>query len=170
LRGGWPRRPGPGWTRSTAGNARWPAGTRRAILLDRAPADIIGGNRARLADGDQMMHLRDVWRGHFAEPRLDELVTGLGDGAGEASGYDAEDHKRLALTSAAKGLPGAELDSGQRDLLRALLATYLGRVPEACRLGRSTPTTPRSTPSTSRGPGPRAPASRITTACRGRGC
>jgi len=29
-----------------------------------------------------------------------------------------------------KGLPARDLDAGQRDLLRALLATYLGRVPE----------------------------------------
>ena len=38
----------------------------RAILLDRAPADIVGGNRSRLADGDQMMYLREVWRQPFA--------------------------------------------------------------------------------------------------------
>ena len=47
-----------------------------------------------------------------------------------ASGYDAGDHQRIALTSAPKGLPARELDAGQRDLLRALLATYPGRVPD----------------------------------------
>ena len=108
-----------------------PARTARAILLDRAPADIVGGNRARLADGDQVIHLRDLWRGHFAEPRLDERVTQMGDAAERASGYDAGDHQRVALTSVPKGLPAAELDTGQRELLRALLATYLGRVPDA---------------------------------------
>jgi hypothetical protein len=102
----------------------------RAILLDRAPSDIVGGNRSRLADGDQMIHLRDVWRGHFTEPRLAERVTQMGDGAERASGYDAGDHRRVALTSAPKGLPARDLDARQRDLLRALLATYLGRVPD----------------------------------------
>ena len=102
----------------------------RAILLDRAPADIVGGNRARVSDGDQMIHLRDIWRGHFTERRLDDRVTQMGDGAERASGYDASDHQRIALTSAPKGLPARELDAGQRDLLRALLATYLGRVPD----------------------------------------
>jgi uncharacterized protein DUF3500 len=29
-----------------------------------------------------------------------------------------------------KGLPAAALSSGQRDLLRAVLATYLGRIPD----------------------------------------
>jgi Protein of unknown function (DUF3500) len=103
----------------------------RAILLDRAPADIVGGNRARLADGDQMIHLRDIWRGQFSDPGLAERVTRMGDGAERASGYDAGDHRRVALTSAPKGLAARELDAGQRDLLRALLATYLGRIPDS---------------------------------------
>ena len=107
-----------------------PGQAARAILLDRAPSDIVGGNRSRLSDGDQMIRLRDLWRGHFAEPRLDELVTRLGDGAERASGYDAADHQRVALTSVPKGLPARELDATQRAGLRALLAAYLGRVPD----------------------------------------
>ncbi len=35
-----------------------PGQAARAILLDRAPSDIVGGNRARLSDGDQVIHLR----------------------------------------------------------------------------------------------------------------
>ena len=102
----------------------------RAVLLDRAPSDIIGGNRAQLSDGDEVIHLRDIWRGQFTDPGLLALVTKMGDGAERASGYDAADHERLALTSSPKGLPAAELGAGQRDLLRALLATYLGRAPD----------------------------------------
>jgi Protein of unknown function (DUF3500) len=102
----------------------------RATLLDRAPADIVGGNRARLADGDQMMYVRDLWRRPFTEPRLVERVSGVDATGGQASGYDADDHLRVALTSVPKGLPARDLDAGQRDLLRALLAAYLGRVPD----------------------------------------
>jgi Protein of unknown function (DUF3500) len=102
----------------------------QAILLDRAPSDIVGGNRAYLSDGDQVIHLRDIWRGQFTDPGLLERVTRMGDGAELASGYDAADHERIALTSAPKGLPAAGLDAGQREMLRALLATYLGRVPD----------------------------------------
>jgi Protein of unknown function (DUF3500) len=102
----------------------------QAILLDRAPSDIVGGNRAYLSDGDQVIHLRDIWRGQFADPGLLERVTRMGDGAELASGYDAADHERIALTSVPKGLPAAGLDAGQREMLRALLATYLGRVPD----------------------------------------
>jgi hypothetical protein len=50
--------------------------------------------------------------------------------AEQADGYDAGDYERLALTSVPKGLAASELDAGQRELLRALLATYLGRVPD----------------------------------------
>jgi hypothetical protein len=102
----------------------------RAILLDRAPADIVGGNRPHLADGDQMLYLRDVWRRPFTEPELAERIARMDADAERASGYDAGDYRRLALTSAPKGLPAQELDTGQRDLLRALLATYLGRAPD----------------------------------------
>ncbi|HXT92333.1 MAG TPA: DUF3500 domain-containing protein [Trebonia sp.] len=102
----------------------------RATLLDRAPADIVGGNRARLADGDQMMYIRDLWRRPLRDPSLVERVSRMDGGAERASGYDAGDHARVALTTVPKGLPAHDLDSGQRELLRALLATYLGRVPD----------------------------------------
>jgi Protein of unknown function (DUF3500) len=102
----------------------------RATLLDRAPADIVGGNRASLADGDRMLYLRDVWRGPFTEPELAGRVAQMDAAAERASGYGAGDYERLALTSVPKGLPARELDAEQRDLLRALLATYLGRVPD----------------------------------------
>jgi hypothetical protein len=105
-----------------------PGRAARAILLDRAPADIVGGNRARLADGDQMLYLRDVWRRPFAEPDLANRIARMDAAAEQASGYDAGDYQRLALTSVPKGLPAGELDAGQRELLRALLAAYLGRV------------------------------------------
>src|SRR4029077_19858695 len=96
----------------------------------RAPSDIVGGNRSELSDGDQMIHLRDIWRGQFADPRLLDLVTRMGDGAEKASGYDDADHPRVAVSRSPKGLPAAGLGAGQRDLLRGLLATYLERVPD----------------------------------------
>jgi Protein of unknown function (DUF3500) len=104
----------------------------RAVLLDRAPNDIAGGNRSRLADGDRMMYLRELWRTPFTEPELAQRI-GQMDAEGErASGYDAADYQRLALTleGEPKGLAAREMDGGQRDLLRALLAAYLGRVPD----------------------------------------
>jgi Protein of unknown function (DUF3500) len=102
----------------------------RAILLDRAPEDIVGGNRPQLAEGDRMMYLGELWRGRFTEPALAQRIAEMQADAERASGYSASDHQSLELTGVPKGLAAAELDAGQRDLLRALLATYLGRVPD----------------------------------------
>jgi hypothetical protein len=101
----------------------------RAILLDRAPADLMGGNRPQLSDGDKMIYLRDLWRQRFTEPRLAERIAAI-DAANEgATGYDAADYELLALTDAPKGLPARDMSAGDRELLRALLGTYFGRVP-----------------------------------------
>jgi Protein of unknown function (DUF3500) len=107
-----------------------PARAPRATLLDRAPADIVGGNWPRLADGDQMMYLRDLWRRPFSDPALTGQVAQMDAAAERATEYNADDYQRTALTAAPKGLPASELDARQRDLLRALLATYMGRVPD----------------------------------------
>jgi uncharacterized protein DUF3500 len=107
-----------------------PALAARATLLDRAPSDIVGGNRSRLTDDDQMLLLDELFRGRFSEPRLVDRITRMTEGAEAGSGYDAEDHRRLALTSRPKGLPAGELDDGGRALLRALMDTFQGRVPD----------------------------------------
>src|SRR6202050_870881 len=94
---------------------------RSAILLDRAPSDIMGGNRSQLAAGDQMMYLRELWRGPFTEPELAGRIAQMDADNEQGTGYDAGDYQRLALTSAPRGLPARDLDGEQRDRLRALL-------------------------------------------------
>lgn len=107
-----------------------PDAAAQAVLLDRAPSDIIGGNRPRVADGDEMILLPDIWRGHFTEERLHDRVTTMSRTAEQNSGLDAADHRRLAITDAAKGIPATALDGGQREILRTLVAAYRGRVPD----------------------------------------
>jgi hypothetical protein len=107
-----------------------PGRAAQATLLDRAPADIVGGNRPRLDEGDRMMYLRELWRRPFTDPELAESISRMDAGNASSSGYDAEDHRRVALSAVPKGLAARELDAGQRELLRALLGTYLGRVPD----------------------------------------
>ncbi|GAY11613.1 DUF3500 domain-containing protein [Pseudonocardia sp. N23] len=99
-----------------------------AVLLDRAPSDIVGGNRSRIEVGDRMLLLTEIWRGRFGEARLADRLGAMSEGAEQASGYDEVDHDTLAL-GAPRGVPGAALDPAGRDLLTALLATYLDRVP-----------------------------------------
>jgi hypothetical protein len=101
----------------------------RAVLLDRAPTDIVGGNRTRLADGDRMIQLPDVWRGHFTDPDLAAHVTNVSDTSEARAGLTEDDHERLALTDEPKGLAGADLTTSQKELLGLLVSTYTGRVP-----------------------------------------
>ncbi|MDX8141597.1 DUF3500 domain-containing protein [Lentzea sp. BCCO 10_0061] len=91
----------------------------RTVLLPTAPNDVVAGNSSRV--GDRVLRRRELWRpgGHVPD-RADHPVTGLNDA----------DQRALALTREPQGVPGSELDTGQRELLRALLGTYLGRVPD----------------------------------------
>jgi hypothetical protein len=106
-----------------------PDAASRAVLLPRAPSDIVGGNRPRVADGDQLLRLAQVWRGDFPEPLRSQLAA-TSDAVEAATGLDAADHAAIALSAAPKGVPGSALDTGQRELMRGLLGTYLGRVPD----------------------------------------
>jgi hypothetical protein len=101
-----------------------------AVLLDRAPSDIVGGNRSRVAAGDRMLQMPDIWRQRFTEPHLVDRVTRMAASAEAGSGYGQADHDRLALTAEPRGVPATELDGAQRELLRTLLSAYVGRVPD----------------------------------------
>ncbi|MGY1690594.1 DUF3500 domain-containing protein [Geodermatophilus sp. SYSU D01105] len=58
-----------------------------AVLLDRPPSDIIGGDRPRVADGDQVLLLPDIWSGRVTEPRLRDRVEAMTTAAEAATGY-----------------------------------------------------------------------------------
>src|ERR1700761_8631159 len=102
-----------------------------ATLHQRAPSDIVGGNRPHLSDGDQMIRLRHIWNGDFTDPDVVATLLAADNGNEEFTGYGADDHHRLALTDAPKGLAARELDESQRRQLRRVLACYLGRVPDS---------------------------------------
>lgn len=102
----------------------------RALLTPVAPVDIVGGNRPHVADGDLLMALPDVWRGHFTERRLADRVAAMHSGAEEKAGVRPEDHEAVRLTDPPKGLPAADMSDEQRDQLRALLGVYLDRIPD----------------------------------------
>jgi hypothetical protein len=66
----------------------------RAVLLPRAPSDIIGGNRTTVADGDELIPPTDVWRGQFADPAERKRLQTMSDAAEAAADLDAADHRR----------------------------------------------------------------------------
>ncbi|MDN5858277.1 MAG: DUF3500 domain-containing protein [Pseudonocardia sp.] len=101
-----------------------------AVLLPQAPSDLVGGNRTVLSDGDEVIPLKEVWRGAFRDSAQWSALVALSDAIDAAAGLTEQDHRTIAYTAAPKGLPARALDAGQRELLRALLATYLGRVPD----------------------------------------
>lgn len=101
-----------------------------AVLTPRAPVDIVAGNRSRLPDGPaRLIPLPLLFRG-----RLDAEMDGLMWGAHEVGERQLEitddDREAVELTPASKGLAATALDPGQRELLRAVLACYSGRIPE----------------------------------------
>ena len=78
----------------------------------------------------------------FRDPRFPDDVEqaklqALSDAIDANTGYADADHAAVEYSGTPKGVAGAELDTGQREMLRALLATYLGRVPaEVSPMGR----------------------------------
>lgn len=102
----------------------------RAVISPAAPTDIVGGNRSRIHEGDQPMHLRDIWRGRFTEPRLTDQVDAMHTGGEAKAGLLPEHHEAVRLTAAPKGLPAVEMSAAQQERLRALLDVFLGRMPE----------------------------------------
>jgi len=102
----------------------------RALLLPKAPGDIVGANRTTLSEGDRVLSLVDIWRAPFDDPVQQAGLQKTSDAVDDGANLSEDEHAVLALTAAPKGVPAAELDAEQRELLRQLLSTYLDRVPE----------------------------------------
>ncbi|MEP7025427.1 MAG: DUF3500 domain-containing protein, partial [Actinomycetota bacterium] len=104
---------------------------RRAILSPKAPSDFVTANRTTVSAGDRVIPLVGIWREKFPDPAEQAKLQAMSDAIDAAAGFDENDHLAVEFTTAPKGIAGAELGAGQRELLRALLGTYFGRVPEA---------------------------------------
>ncbi len=101
----------------------------RAVVSPVPPVDIVGANRSRISPGDLPLPLPDVWRGHFGGP-LEERLAATQQRAEVAVGLRAEHLEAVRLTAAPKGLPASALRAEQQDLMRGLLGTYVGRIPD----------------------------------------
>ncbi len=104
----------------------------RAILSPKAPSDVVTANRTTISEGDRVIPLAGIWRDErFPDPVEQTKLQALSDAIDVAAGYGEADHRALEYTARPKGIPGADLRAEERELLRALLGTYFGRVPEA---------------------------------------
>ncbi len=102
----------------------------RAVLLPKAPTDLVTANRTTVAAGDRVIPLAGIWRDErFPDPAEQAKLQALSDAIDEAAGYADADHGALEYTAEPRGVAAAELDAEQRGMLRALLGTYLDRVP-----------------------------------------
>jgi Protein of unknown function (DUF3500) len=91
----------------------------------------VTANRATVSEGDRAIPLTGIWRGpRFLDPAEQERIQAASDAIDAAAGFSESDHRAVEFTASPKGLPAAELDDRQRALLRALLGTYFGRVPD----------------------------------------
>jgi hypothetical protein len=103
----------------------------RAVLRPHAPSDFVTANRTRVGEGDRVIPLAGIWRDpRFPDDVEQDKLQKLSDAIDVAAAYTDGDHAALEYTAAPKGVPGSALDAGQREVLRALLGTYLGRVPD----------------------------------------
>ena len=87
-------------------------------------------NRTSVTEGDRVIPLAGIWRTErFADDEQQAKLQALSDAIDTATAYENGDHEALEYTLVPKGVPAAEFDGDQRDLLRALLSTYFDRVP-----------------------------------------
>jgi hypothetical protein len=102
----------------------------RAILLPKAPSDLVTTNRTYVTDGDRVIPLVGIWRDErFPDPVEQAKLQATSDAIDEVAGLTDADHDIVAYSVEPKGVPAGELDAEQRAMLRALLATYLDRAP-----------------------------------------
>lgn len=101
-----------------------------AIVSTAPPIDIVGANRTTLSEGDTMLSIPVVWRGRL-EQGLHNFMADADAYFRDRVGLTDAQLQDLAFSRKPKGIPASELESNQREMLRALLDLYVGRVADA---------------------------------------
>ena len=100
-----------------------------AVLSPVPPVDLVGANRTVLAEGDGPLRLARVWRDELCGELLDRLEQ-FQDAEEAKIGLTGAQVDALRLTTAPKGLPASAMNAAQHELLKALLDTYVRRLPD----------------------------------------
>jgi Protein of unknown function (DUF3500) len=102
----------------------------RAILLPKAPSDFVTVNLTYVSDGDAVLPLVGMYREErFPDPVQQAKLQSLRDAIAEVTELSDADQEVVAYSIEPRGVPAAEFDAEQRQMLRVLLATYLDRAP-----------------------------------------
>jgi hypothetical protein len=103
----------------------------RAILLPNAPSDFVTINLTYVTDGKRAIPFAGMYRDErFTEPVEEAQLQSLTAAISEEIGLSDDDQEVVAYSTEPKGIPAAELDAAQREMLRTLLGCYLNRAPE----------------------------------------
>jgi Protein of unknown function (DUF3500) len=102
----------------------------RAILLPIAPSDFVTINLTYVTDGDRTLPLVGMYRDErLPDPVQQAKLQSLAEVISAETELSDTDQEAVGYSIEPKGVPAAELNAEQRDVLRALLATYLDRAP-----------------------------------------
>ena len=100
-----------------------------ALISPAPPSDIVGGNRSQVAPGDVPLALTEIWRDAPVEPAASRLAA-LQASLNAALGLRPEHLDALRLATSPAGVSAGVLGPAQQEVLRALVDTYLGRMPD----------------------------------------
>jgi hypothetical protein len=101
-----------------------------AVLSPAPPVDLVGANRTLLRDGDGPLHLNHIWRSQFTGEVHDTLNRMQATEEAKI-GLTAQHVDALRYTTQPKGLAAAQMSPAQQQILKALLETYIRRMPDA---------------------------------------
>ncbi len=100
-----------------------------ALVAPIAPPDLLTGNRAAPAAGDQAPTLAEIMRGPYDEATLAFLADFQARLEAEI-GWTDELQQSVTFSPTPHGLSVGALDAGQQDGVRALLDLYVDRLPD----------------------------------------
>jgi Protein of unknown function (DUF3500) len=101
-----------------------------ATLSPVAPVDLVGGNRIVLKDGDGPPRLNQIWRTEFTG-EMYEFFEKMQDKEEAKIGLTPAQVDAMRYSTKPKGLAASAMSKSQKETLRALLETYVKRMPEA---------------------------------------
>jgi Protein of unknown function (DUF3500) len=102
----------------------------RAVLLPHSPSDFVTINLTYVTDGRQVIPLAGMYRDErFPDPVEEAKLRSLDEVIRDETDLSETDQQTVAYSTEPKGVPAANFNAEQRDMLRALLATYLDRAP-----------------------------------------